>query len=70
MWLTVLQLAETWGMHPEQVLHAPRGALWARRWGVVVEIRARIQAGDRAAPALLDGEPEWVVLERQLREAS
>lgn len=68
MWVGVLQMAEAWGMHPEDVLTKRRGALWARRWGVVAEIKGRIQSGGKPAPAPLDGEPEWVVLERQARE--
>lgn len=67
MWVAVLQMAEAWGCHPEQVMQAPRGALWARRWGVVAEIKQRITAKGKPAPAPLDGEPEWVVLERQMK---
>jgi hypothetical protein len=32
IWLTALQLAEAWGMHPDDVLQRPGGLKWAARW--------------------------------------
>lgn len=68
MWLPVLQMAEAWGCHPEEVMARRRGALWARRWSAYQEIRGRIAAKGKPAAAPPDGEPEWVALERQMRE--
>jgi hypothetical protein len=61
-------MAEAWGCHPETVMQSRRGALWGRRWGVYQDIKARIEKGGKPAPATPDGEPEWMVLERQARE--
>ena len=68
MWVGVLQMAEAWGMHPEQVMQQRRGLLWARRWGILHDIKRRIAEGGKPAPMPLDGEPEWMALERQMRE--
>ena len=66
-WLSVLLMAEQWGVHPETIMQMPRGAVWAARWGVVQGVRARIQRQDGPVPLPLDDEPEWVTLERQMK---
>jgi hypothetical protein len=32
LWLGVLQMAEAWGCHPEDVMTRPGGLKWAARW--------------------------------------
>ncbi len=31
-WLGVLQMAEEWGCHPEDIMSKPGGLKWAARW--------------------------------------
>lgn len=33
LWLGVLQMAEAWGCHPEDIMTRPGGLKWAARWG-------------------------------------
>jgi len=58
-------MAEAWGQTPETILTMRRGPLWAARWACYRQELAAIErgaSGGGAAP--LDGEPEWLTLER------
>ena len=66
-WLGVLQMAEDWGQAPETILTVRRGPLWAARWACYKQEQGKAQRGETGAAPPLDGEPEWVALERQLR---
>lgn len=40
-WVVACQLAEAWHVPPYAVMDAPGSWLWARRWGVYQEEKAR-----------------------------
>lgn len=48
-WLVTLQLAEAWGVTPEQVAAMPRGLVWAARWRVYQEAVAKSRKLDEKA---------------------
>jgi len=46
-WVEVLQMAEAWGQHPDDIMHRPGGLRWAARWGAYQRALARIRAMDK-----------------------